>query len=91
MTDAGVIDDYVARLSHALQGPRQPKRDLLAEARDGLLDAALAWKRSGLERLEAELAVVRECGPVEEIAAGFQQELSAGTAASLTFPCGWPR
>lgn len=77
VADPGVIDDYVTRLSHALRGPRRPKRDLLAEARDGLLDAALVRERGGLGRLAAEQAAVREFGAVAEIVDDFQRELSA--------------
>ncbi len=73
----GHPDDYVTRLSHALRGPRRPKRDLLAEARDGLLDAGA---RPGTRRARAagaEQAAVREFGAVAEIVDDFQRELSA--------------
>ncbi|MGN9783308.1 permease prefix domain 1-containing protein [Nonomuraea sp. ZG12] len=71
-----VIDDYVDRLHRRLKGPPRIKRDLLAEARDGLLDATDAWQRRGLGRAEAERTAVREFGPFGEIARGYQRELS---------------
>lgn len=73
---AGHIDDHVSRLRRALRGPRRLKRDLLAEARDGLLDAALTGERRGLGRTEAERAAVREFGTVEEVVGSFQEVLA---------------
>ncbi|WP_063842794.1 permease prefix domain 1-containing protein [Sphaerimonospora mesophila] len=78
MTDGGPIDVYVAALRSALRGPGRVKRDLLAEARDGLLDAAEAYECDGLPRAEAERRAVADFGPVAEIAPGFQQELAVG-------------
>ncbi|MBG0817663.1 hypothetical protein HS045_26355 [Planomonospora sp. ID82291] len=81
--DAGVIDDYVAELGLALRGPRGLRLDLVAEARDSLLDAAEALEDGGLERTEAERAAVEEFGAVHEIAPGYQEELSVAAGRRL--------
>ncbi|GII00297.1 permease prefix domain 1-containing protein [Planobispora takensis] len=83
MTSTGVIDDYVTGLSRALRGPRRPKLDLMTEARDSLLDAAEALECDGLERAEAERAAVRDFGTIEEIAPGYQEELSVSAGRRL--------
>ncbi|ACZ88008.1 permease prefix domain 1-containing protein [Streptosporangium roseum] len=79
-----VIDDYVDRLYRMLKGPSHAKRDLLAEARDGLLDATEALERRGLGRVEAERRAVREFGLLSEIAHGYQRELSV---QAMEFTC----
>jgi hypothetical protein len=87
---AGVIDDYVSVLARELRGPRRIRMDMIAEARDGLADAAEALERSGLARAEAENRAVAEFGPVREIAPGYQEELVASQArrtARLLFLC----
>ncbi|WP_370020864.1 permease prefix domain 1-containing protein [Planotetraspora sp. GP83] len=87
MANAGAIDDYVARLRRAVSGPLRAKRDLLAEARDSLLDAAEAYESSGCGRAEAERLAVEDFGPVAEIAPGYQEALAVSqgrrTAALL--------
>ncbi|WDZ82189.1 permease prefix domain 1-containing protein [Micromonospora cathayae] len=70
-----MIEAYVAELDKALRGPRATKADLLAEARDGLVDAADAYESAGLDRLDAERRAVAEFGAVPEIASGYQTEL----------------
>ncbi|GAA0409959.1 hypothetical protein Acor_35870 [Acrocarpospora corrugata] len=81
------VDGYVARLGRTLHGPGRLKRDLLAEARDSLLDAAEAHRAGGLGRDRAERLAIEEFGPVEVVAPGYQEELAAGqgrrTAAFL--------
>ncbi|WP_433501454.1 permease prefix domain 1-containing protein [Sphaerimonospora sp. CA-214678] len=78
MTGGGPIDVHVTALRSALRGPGRLKRDLLAEARDGLLDAAEAYECDGLPRAEAERRAVEDFGPVADIAPGFQRELAVG-------------
>src|SRR4051812_26337431 len=75
MAGAGVIETYVAELGRTLRGPRRAKADLLAEARDSLVDAAGARERVGLPREEAEREAVAEFGAVPDIAPGYQTEL----------------
>ncbi|MFI6509324.1 permease prefix domain 1-containing protein [Streptosporangium sp. NPDC050855] len=76
MAGTGVIDDYVTGLDRALRGPRSLRLDMLAEARDSLLDAAEAMEDAGLEREAAEQAAVEEFGPIREIAPDYQERLS---------------
>ncbi|MFI6290265.1 permease prefix domain 1-containing protein [Nonomuraea sp. NPDC050790] len=72
-----LIDDYVADLDRALSGPTGPKRDMVVEAHDSLVDTADAYEADGLARGEAERLAVQEFGRVEEIAPGYQSELTA--------------
>lgn len=78
MAGRGPVDEYVAALRAALSGPGRAKRDLLAEVRDGLSDAAEAYESAGCARVEAERRAVADFGPVREIAPAFQQELALG-------------
>jgi hypothetical protein len=70
-----VIDAYVAELGAALRGPRRAKIDLLAEARDSLIDATEAYQAGGLDRTDAERAALRDFGRLDEIVPGYQAEL----------------
>ncbi|WP_063909961.1 permease prefix domain 1-containing protein [Herbidospora yilanensis] len=85
--ETAVVDDYVGALAKTLRGPRRARRDLLAEARDGLYDAAEAYAEEGLPPGEAQARAVADFGPVAEVAPGFQEELTAAqsrrTAALL--------
>jgi len=72
---AGMVDVYIADLTDALRGPRRAKADLIAEARDSLVDATEAYERRGFGRAAAELQAVQEFGGIAEIAAGYQTEL----------------
>jgi hypothetical protein len=74
------IDAYVRSLGRSLRGPVRAKADLLAEARDGLVDAAESYERQGLGREAAERRAVAEFGPVPEVAAAYQVELGIGQA-----------
>ncbi|QNP76191.1 hypothetical protein IAG44_41015 [Streptomyces roseirectus] len=71
-----MIEHYVAELDRALRGPRAVKADMLAEARDGLADAAQAYEESGLDRVSAERRAVADFGSVERVAPEFQGELA---------------
>ncbi|WBB81486.1 permease prefix domain 1-containing protein [Micromonospora sp. WMMD882] len=70
-----MIEAYVAELGGALRGPRASKADLLAEARDGLIDAADAYEDAGLDRPDAERRAVAEFGAVPDIVPDYQTEL----------------
>lgn len=70
-----MIDAYVADLADALRGPRRAKADLIAEARDSLVDATEAYERRGLDRAAAERQAVKEFGEITEIMGGYQTEL----------------
>ncbi|MEU0031296.1 permease prefix domain 1-containing protein [Streptomyces sp. NPDC006335] len=71
-----MIDRYVAELDKALRGPRTVKADMLAEARDGLVDAAEAYEQCGLDRASAEQRAVADFGPVDVVAPDYQTELA---------------
>ncbi|WP_416972741.1 permease prefix domain 1-containing protein [Streptomyces sp. 4F14] len=71
-----MIEQYVAELDRALRGPRAVKADMLAEARDGLADAAEAYEADGLDRVGAEACAVADFGSVERVAPEFQAELA---------------
>src|SRR5690349_5501816 len=77
MASASAIDDYVSGLGRSLRGPSRLRRDLVAEARDGLDDAAEAHVEQGVGRAEAERKAVAEFGPMTEIARAYQEELAA--------------
>jgi hypothetical protein len=77
------IEEYVRRLDRALSGPGRVKADVLAEARDSLVDAAEAYRDDGLADDEAQRQAVREFGPVDELAPAYQRELAAGAARRL--------
>ncbi|MDP9797480.1 hypothetical protein J2S43_005992 [Catenuloplanes nepalensis] len=66
-----VIDDYVADVARRLHGPGRLRRDMLAEIRDALTDAA--------EADDPETAVA-EFGSAREIAGGLQEVLAAARA-----------
>ncbi|MGC5016707.1 permease prefix domain 1-containing protein [Streptosporangium sp. DT93] len=83
MAGAGVIDDYVTGLNRALRGPRSLRLDMVAEARDGLLDTAEAMQDAGLEREAAERAAVEEFGPIREIAPDYQERLGVAAGRRL--------
>ncbi|MEO3807526.1 permease prefix domain 1-containing protein [Sphaerisporangium sp. B11E5] len=87
MAGSGAIDDYVTTLARTLRGPGRLRRDMVAEARDGLEDAAAAYRDEGADPAAAERMAVAEFGPVAEIAPGYQDELAAcegrRTAAAL--------
>jgi hypothetical protein len=74
------IGTHVARLAERLRGPARLRRSMLAETRDGLHDAATAHRDGGLPASGADLAAVREFGPVADIAPLYQAELTAAQA-----------
>ncbi|MFI6318485.1 permease prefix domain 1-containing protein [Nonomuraea sp. NPDC050556] len=77
------IDDYVTTLDRALSGPPGPRRDLVGEARDSLIDAAEAYQAEGVPPTEAERLAVEEFGEVAEIAPHYQEELTASAGRRL--------
>jgi hypothetical protein len=70
-----LIEAYVAELGGALRGPRGAKADMLAEARDGLLDATEAYRDSGFDEDGAQRRAIADFGPIPEVAPDFQVEL----------------
>ncbi|ATY09669.1 hypothetical protein CU254_03705 [Amycolatopsis sp. AA4] len=70
------IEAYLAELDRTLIGRRGTKADLLAEARDGLHDAAEAYREGGWSETEAQRRAVADFGQVREIVGDYQAELS---------------
>jgi len=75
--DGHLIDEYMSGLSRRLTGPRRVKADLLAEARDGLVDAAEAYADAGLPARQATALAVSDFGSHQQVAAAYQAELAA--------------
>lgn len=71
------IEARVAELAAALQGPAREKARMVAELRDGLIDAA-AELANGREPDRAE--AVRQFGTVAELVPPFQRELTIAQA-----------
>ncbi|MFK0244368.1 permease prefix domain 1-containing protein [Amycolatopsis azurea] len=70
-----VIEAYLGELRTRLDGPVTAKRDLLREARDGLNDAADAYRDGGWSEDDAQRRAVEDFGPVHLIARDYQAEL----------------
>jgi hypothetical protein len=71
------IAEYVGALRRALHGPRRTLRCMVAEAHEGLADAAAAYRDGGVAPERAAVLAVRDFGPVDEVAPEFQDELTA--------------
>lgn len=69
------VEIYLTGLSRALYGPRRRKADLLAEARDSLVDATEAYEADGLPAREAAERAVQDFGDLAEIVPGYRAEL----------------
>lgn len=72
------VEAHVAELERALRGPAKARRGMVREVRDGLTDAADAYRRGGLDPHRAAHLAVRDFGPVTEVAQLYQEELAAG-------------
>ncbi|WP_410651956.1 permease prefix domain 1-containing protein [Amycolatopsis sp. cmx-4-54] len=70
------IEAYVGDLDRRLNGSARAKTDLLTEARDGLVDAAEAYREGGVGEAEAERRAVADFGPAAVIAREYQAELA---------------
>jgi hypothetical protein len=81
--DINPIDGYLRALDLSLAGPPRLKCDLLAEARDGLVDAAAAYREAGLAPAEADGRAVRDFGRLPDLAPAYQSELAAAAAQRL--------
>ncbi|TDV40988.1 permease prefix domain 1-containing protein [Actinophytocola oryzae] len=87
-----VITAHVTALERSLRGPRRTRRDMVSEARDGLRDAAAAYRAGGYSPTQAAVLAVRDFGDVREIAPDFQDELTArqGRLSALLFALAFP-
>jgi hypothetical protein len=70
------IDSYVTGLSGRLRGPRRVRDELVAEARDSLVDAAESYERAGMTPDEAQRRAVTEFGSYAEVVPDYQAELA---------------
>ncbi|WP_238162816.1 permease prefix domain 1-containing protein [Kribbella capetownensis] len=70
------VDAYLTALGKALPGPRRRKADLLAEARDHLVDATEAFEADGLDRDEAEREAVADFGELSDVVPGYRADLA---------------
>lgn len=75
--DGRIIEEYVQGMAARLVGPAKAKADLLAEARDGLVDAAEAHVRAGLAAEPAAHRALAEFGAYRSVLPGYQAELAA--------------
>lgn len=69
------VELYLTGLSRALRGPRRRKADLMAEARDSLVDAIEAYEADGLSQHEAAEQAVADFGELDEVVPGYRSEL----------------
>ncbi|MGW5703305.1 permease prefix domain 1-containing protein [Amycolatopsis japonica] len=70
------IEAYIGDLDTRLRGSVGAKADLLTEAKDGLIDAAEAYREGGADEAEAERRAVADFGPAAVIAREYQAELA---------------
>ncbi|HEY7147495.1 MAG TPA: permease prefix domain 1-containing protein [Streptosporangiaceae bacterium] len=68
---------YLAQIAGRLAGPAGTRRDILAELRAGLADAADSHRAAGLDPGQATRAAIGEFGSPDQVARGFRAELSA--------------
>jgi hypothetical protein len=82
------IDEHLARLAARLPLLPGRRRDLLVEARDGLEDAAEAYRGAGLGAREAAQRAVADFGTVDELTAHYANQLVTGSARTAAFVLG---
>ncbi|WP_152360421.1 permease prefix domain 1-containing protein [Microlunatus speluncae] len=81
------IGATVAELGRRLPAPLRPA-GLLAEIRDGLDDAAAAYRRAGLSPAEAADRAVADFGPIDEIVAESGDTAVAGFCRAAAYTLG---
>lgn len=69
------IAAYTAALRSRLRGPARHRASLVAEARDGLEDAAEAYRAGGLDDAAAQRQAVADFGTLPEVLPAYQAEL----------------
>jgi hypothetical protein len=75
-----VIAGYANELGRTLRGPRRLRADLVAEAHDGLTDAAEAYEHEGTDPDTAARRAVADFGPLRTVASGYQAVLATAQA-----------
>ncbi|MEV6815846.1 permease prefix domain 1-containing protein [Micromonospora sp. NPDC051296] len=81
--DDVLVEEHLRQLADRLRGPRRLRADLMTEARHGLLDAAEAYRDSGLPAHEASRQAVAEFGTPEQLAPAYQAELAVAALRGL--------
>ena len=81
-----LIGSYLTEVAHRMIGPAKARQDVLAELGAGLADATDAYCSAGLAPDQAARAAITEFGYPEQVADGFQAELTAaqGRRTALT-------
>ena len=74
------IESYLTEVAAGLPGPARARADIVAELRGGLLDAAGAHRRAGLDPPAAARAAVAEFGHPAQVAAAFRPGIAASQA-----------
>ena len=77
---SGPVELAVGRLDRRLRGPRRVRRDIVAEIRDGLHDAAAAHEDAGLDPAAAAHRALDEFGDLDAVARELQEELAVRQA-----------
>lgn len=78
-----VVDAYLAELAAQLSGPARMHGTILAELRDGLLEAVDSYLKQGLEPSAAAAAAITEFGDPRALAAAFNPEIAMVRARYL--------
>jgi hypothetical protein len=76
----GAVADYLAAVAALLRGPATARAQITDELRDGLLEAAEAYRVRGCSAQEAAAVAIAEFGDPRMVAAGFGPELAAAQA-----------
>jgi hypothetical protein len=74
------IDNLLAAIGARIPGPAGPREDILAELRDGILEAAEAHTRKGFGHGEAVQLALRQFGDARTVAESFWAEMAAARA-----------
>ncbi len=74
------IESLLGAIGARLPGPARPREEILAELRDGLLEASEANQRAGLEYDESVQLALRQFGDAPTLAAAFWPEMAAARA-----------
>ena len=75
-----LVEAWLTDFTAGLCGPARARSEVVAELRDGLLEAVDTHRHAGLEPVDATRAALREFGEPAEIAAAFKPELAARQA-----------
>jgi len=79
------IESYLTEVAARLVGPARMRGAILAELRDGLMEALGTRLARGVEPAHAAAAAIGEFGDPPSVARGFASELAAATARRVAF------